>query len=72
MTEMFMIVPPTNPWDKPTAETLVWLGHGTLGVTAAEAWRKQTRGQMDRVQQWFDRGYRVRRVEVTLLPEPAQ
>jgi hypothetical protein len=67
-SEMFMIVPPLNKWDD--ERTALNLGISTIGKTAGEAWRRHTQGNPDKVQAWFDRGYRLRRVEVKLLPEP--
>ena len=67
--EMFMIVPPLNKWDDERAA--LDLGISTIGKTAGEAWHRHTQGNPNRVQAWFDRGYRLRRVEVTLLPEAA-
>jgi hypothetical protein len=69
--EMFMIVPPLNPWDKPADVVMVHMGADTLSRTAGEAWRRHTRGDMSKVQAWFDRGYRLRRVEVTIKEEIA-
>lgn len=66
----YIIVPPVSPWDK-KIETRIQLdiGLSTMSRTAGRAWFKQTRGDMSNVQAWFDRGYRVRRVKVELLPE---
>lgn len=69
--EMYIIVPPLNPWDKPADEIMIRMGASTLSATAGEAWRRHTRGDMAKVQFWFDRGYRVRRVDVALKPEAA-
>jgi hypothetical protein len=70
MRELFMIVPPLNPWDKPHAETIYFeLGLMTIAKTAGEAWYKHTRGDMGKVQAWFDRGYRLRRVRCELVEE---
>jgi hypothetical protein len=66
---MFMIVPPLNPWDKPADEIMLSMGASTLGKTAAAAWAAHARGDMSKVQAWFDRGYRVRRVGVVLKEE---
>lgn len=68
---MFLIVPPLNPWDKPADEIMVHAGASTLAPTPAGAWQNHTRGKMDQVQFWFDRGYRVRRVTVELVDEEA-
>jgi hypothetical protein len=72
MSEMFMIVPPLNPWDKPADEIMLRMGASTLGKTAAAAWAAHTRGDLSKVQAWFDRGYRVRRVDVVLKEEVPQ
>lgn len=67
--ECFIIVPPLSPWDKPADQIMLEMGMSTIGKTAGEAWRKHTRGDMSQVQYWHDRGYRLRRVSVNLLPE---
>jgi len=69
MAEMFIIVPPLNSCDNPTDEAKLQLGCNTLGRTAGEAWMRQTQGDRSKVQAWHDRGYRLRRVEVNLVPE---
>lgn len=72
MSEMFMIVPPVAPWDKPNAEKIMLdIGAATLAAGPGAAWFRHTRGDMSKVQAWFDRGYRLRRVAVTLLEEVA-
>lgn len=70
MRQMFIIVPPLNEWDKTAEAIMLDMGLATIGKTAGEAWHRHTRGDMSKVQAWHDRGYRLRRVEVTLLPEP--
>lgn len=67
--EMFMIVPPLNPWDKPKGDIMLRSGLHSIGITAGAAWHQHTQGDMSKVQAWFDRGYRLRRVRVELLPE---
>lgn len=69
--QMYMIVPPLNPWEKPADQIMIKMGVSTISSTAGEAWRKHTRGDMSKVQHWFNRGYRLRRVNVELLPEGA-
>lgn len=64
--KMFIIVPPLNPWDKPADEIMLRMGASTLSPTEAGAWRVHTRGDMSKVQAWFDKGYRVREVDITL------
>jgi len=72
MRELFMIVPPLNPWDKPYAEDIYFdLGLMTIAKTAGEAWRRQTRGDMSKVQFWHDRGYRLKRVQCAFIEEPS-
>ena len=66
--EMFIIAPPLNPWDKPADEIAIRMG-ASAAATAGEAWRRHTRGDMSKVQFWFDRGYRVRQVDVTFKSE---
>lgn len=68
--EMFIIVPPLNPWDKPANEIMLRMGRGSIATTAGEAWRRHTRGDMSKIQHWHDRGYRLRRICVELLAEP--
>lgn len=68
--EMFMVVPPLNPWDKPADKIMIHMGASTLSRTAGEAWTRHTRGEPSKVQYWFDRGYRLRRVTVELIDEP--
>ena len=53
---------------KDAEEHLKW-SLGTIGATAGEAWYKQTRGRMDTVQAWFDKGYRLRKVNIELIEE---
>lgn len=77
-TEFYCIVPPMSPWDeKHRAEIELDLARRTIGETAAESWRILVRAGIDgidhmefsrRVQHWHDRGYRVRRIAVELLP----
>jgi hypothetical protein len=72
MSEMFMIVPPVATWDKPNAEKIMLdMGAPTLSAGPGAAWFRHTRGDMSKVQAWFDRGYRLRRVRVELLAEDA-
>ena len=65
--KMFIIVPPLNPWDKPKDEIMLRMGGSTLSPTEAGAWKMHTRGDMSKVQAWFDRGYRVREVDVRFV-----
>jgi len=65
--KMFIIVPPLSPWDKPRDEIMLRTGASTLSPTEAGAWRVHTRGDMSKVQAWFDRGYRVREVDVRFV-----
>lgn len=69
MMDAFIIVPPLNAWDKPADLIMLEMGMHTMGRTAGEAWRKHTHGDMSKVQHWHDRGYRLRRVKVELVPE---
>jgi len=70
MRELFMIVPPLNPWDKKHEEDIYFdLGLMTIAKTAGEAWRKHTRGDMSKVQFWHDRGYRLRRLKAEIIKE---
>lgn len=68
---MYIIVPPLNPRDEPADKIMIHIGCSTISRTAGEAWQKQTRGNPDKVQAWFDRGYRLRRVSVELIEEAA-
>lgn len=67
--EMFMIVPPLNDWDKPADEIALRMGSSSIRPTAAAAWAVRTAGRSEKIQAWFDRGYRVRRVSVQLIAE---
>lgn len=69
MIDAFIIVPPLNAWDKPADKIMLEMGMATISTNAGMAWRKQTRGDMSKVQHWHDRGYRLRRVKVELVPE---
>ena len=70
MGEYFIIVPPVSPWDKKhETQIMIDMGIGTMGRTAGEAWTKHTRNDPSKVQHWHDRGYRLRRVSVELIPE---
>lgn len=72
MRELFMIVPPIDYWDKKLEEEIYFdVGLMTIAKTAGEAWRKQTRGDMSKVQFWHDRGYRLKRLKVELIVEPS-
>lgn len=70
--EAFIIAPPLNPWDEPADQIMIEMGMSTMSRTAGDAWRKHTRGDMSKVQHWHDRGYRLRRVHVALVEEPAK
>lgn len=61
----YMIV---GPWEDPNVK--LSMGLSTISKGPAEAWRKHTQGQMDKVQAWFNKGYRLRRVMIKLIKEP--
>lgn len=68
--EYFIITGPVSQWDKKNEERIqLDMGISSMSKTAGAAWYKQTRGQMEKVQYWFDRGYRLRRVRVELIEE---
>lgn len=79
-TEFYCIVPPIRPWDEKHRDAIeLDLARRTIGATAAESWRIHVRAGIDsidhgefsrRVQHWHDRGYRVRKIAVEVLPEP--
>lgn len=71
--QMFMVVPPINEWDKANEESiLLGMGASTLSASPVGAWRSHTRGRIDQVQAWFDKGYRLRRVNVTMIEEKSE
>lgn len=41
----------------------------SLAKTPAGAWAKHTRGDLSKVQYWFDKGYRLRRCNIELLDD---
>ncbi len=77
--EGYAIIPPISPWDEKHSENIKMdLARRTIGATPGEAWSIQCRrghDQIDaqemtrRVQYWHDRGYRLSRVKLELLPE---
>jgi len=74
----YAIVCPVSPWDeKHTAEIQLDHAKRTIGYTAGEAWSIHCRRGLDsidagelsrRIQHWHDRGYRVVRVALEILP----
>ncbi len=71
----FVIVPPLSPWDKQNADRIwAYLGPSSFGRTEAEAWRRHHfRGQTphdfsQHTTHWFERGYRVKRARMEILP----
>lgn len=72
----FVIVPPLSPWDeKHRDEIWAYIPPSTFGRTAAEAWRRHTRhahsdpGEFAAlVQRWHNRGYRVKRARMEIIP----
>lgn len=68
--EYFIITTPVSLWDKKNEELIqLDLGISSMSRTAGGAWHKHTRGDMSKVQHWHDRGYRLRRVSVSLIEE---
>lgn len=75
----YAIVPPVSPWDEAHRQEIeLDLARRTIGATPGEAWSIHCRRGLDaidplemtrRVQHWHDRGYRLRRVRVELLPD---
>lgn len=64
----YFIAPPLSPWDREHEEKiLLSAAEGSLASNPGMAWYRHTRGKMEQVQHWHDRGYRLRRVEVQLL-----
>lgn len=57
-----------GPWEERVAFTM---GLTSVAASPTGAWARHTRGQMDKVQAWFDRGYRLRRVNIELIEETA-
>lgn len=68
--DMFIIAGPVSPWDQEYEEEIILRsGAGTLAPSPSGAWYRHTRGDMSKVQAWFDKGYRVRRVKVRLMDD---
>lgn len=68
--EYFIITTPVSPWNEKNEELIqLDMGISTMSRTAGDAWRKHTRNYMSKVQYWHDRGYRLRRVSVSLIKE---
>jgi hypothetical protein len=66
---MYMIAMPLNPWDKPKEEITLILGASSIGKSPVDAWYKHTRGDLSKVQAWFDKGYRLKKINVELINE---
>jgi hypothetical protein len=73
--EGFVIVPPLSKWkDKHIEELLHSDSHKSFGKTPQEAWRRiihpsqyENAGDFSiKIQQWFDRGYRVKNAKITI------
>jgi hypothetical protein len=56
-----------GPWEDERIK--LTMGLSTISAGAGEAWRKHTRNDMSKVQAWFDKGYRLRKVNIELINE---
>lgn len=55
-----------GPWEERIALTM---GLQSVAASPTGAWARHTQGKMDKVQAWFDKGYRLRRVNIELIDE---
>lgn len=66
--EGFVIVGPVSPWDELHREAIEsWTATSCFGTTEVDTWRKFVGKTVkpddfgERVQFWYDRGYRIRK-----------
>lgn len=55
-----------GPWEEKVAFAM---GLQSVAASPTGAWARHTQGKMDKVQAWFDKGYRLRRVKIELINE---